>query len=156
MGNESMKMIEPGDHVRLHLSITLEDGTVVEDTFADAPVDLVVGDGTLIAGLEYALYGLCTGSREKILISAGDAYGLREEGAVYPVARNDFPENMDIKPGSIVSFSLEGQGEVPALVIAVEDEQVQVDFNHPLAGHDILLQTEILSVEASSPKACDE
>lgn len=150
MENKSMKVIAPGDHVRLHLSITLEDGTVVEDTFADAPIDLVMGDGTLIAGLEYALYGLRMGDREKILIAAGDAYGLREEGAVYPIARNDFPADMVIEPGAVVSFAIEGQGEVPALVIAVEDEQVQVDFNHPLAGHNILLQTEILLVEASS------
>ncbi|NOX10051.1 MAG: peptidylprolyl isomerase [Gammaproteobacteria bacterium] len=150
MENKPVKVIEPGDRVRLHLSITLEDGTVVEDTFADDPIDLVMGDGSLIAGLEYALYGLRAGSREKILITAKDAYGVREEGAIYPVLRNDFPDDMEIKPGSVVSFSLEGQGEVPALVIAVEDEQVQVDFNHPLAGHDILLKTEILLVEALS------
>lgn len=145
-----MSGIGMGDRVVLHLSITLEDGTVAEDTFGQEPIDMVMGDGTLIEGLEHALYGLQLASREKILISAKDAYGARVEDAIYSVARNDFPEDMDIQVGSVVAFAVEGQDEIPGLVIELAEDQVRVDFNHPLAGHDIQLETEILLIEAQA------
>jgi len=38
------------------------------------------------------------------------------------------------------------EGELPGVIKSVRDETVQVDFNHPLAGRDIVFEAEILDV----------
>jgi FKBP-type peptidyl-prolyl cis-trans isomerase SlpA len=139
--------IQPGSGVRLHLAIRLIDGTVAESTFEDEPLEFVVGDGTLVHGLEVALYGLRAGQRQTLTLSPEQAYGARDAAAVGWLPRAQFPAEMAVQPGSLVGFAGPAGEEVAALVIAVEQERVQLDFNHPLAGKPIIFESEILAVE---------
>lgn len=139
--------IQPGSRVRLHLTLRLADGTVVESTYDDAPLEFVVGDGTLVHGLEVALYGLRAGQRQSLTLHPDQAYGAHDPEAVGWLPRARFPAEMVLQPGSLVGFSGPDNEEVAALVIAVEPERVQIDFNHPLAGKPIVFESEILSVE---------
>lgn len=145
--------IQPGSRVRLHLAIRLADGTVAESTFDDEPLELVIGDGTLVQGLEVALYGMCAGQRQTLTLAPVQAYGERDAEAVGWLPRAQFPAEMKLQPGALVGFTGPGNEEVAALVIAVEGDRVQIDFNHPLAGKPIIFESEILSVEppAESP-----
>lgn len=139
--------IQPGSHVRLHLAIKLADGTVAESTYDDDPLEIVIGDGTLVHGLEVALYGMRAGQRQSLTLAPRQAYGERDPEAVGWLARDQFPADMQLHPGALVGFVGPEDEEVAALVIAVEPEQVQIDFNHPLAGKPIIFESEILSVE---------
>ena len=139
--------IQPGSRVRLHLAIRLADGTVVESTFDDEPMEFVVGDGTLVHGLEVALYGLRAGQRQSLTLHPDQAYGAHDPEAVGWLPRVQFPAEMVLQPGSLVGFAGPEDEEVAALVIAVEPDRVQIDFNHPLAGKPIIFESEILSVE---------
>lgn len=140
--------IQPGSRVRLHLAIRLADGTVAESTFDDEPLELVIGDGTLVHGLEVALYGLRAGQRQTLTLAPAQAYGERDAEAVGWLPRERFPADMALQPGALVGFVGPEGEEVAALVIAVEADRVQIDFNHPLAGKPIIFESEILSVEA--------
>ncbi|MFP5506691.1 MAG: peptidylprolyl isomerase [Gammaproteobacteria bacterium] len=139
--------IQPGSRVRLHLAIRLADGTVVESTFDDEPLELVIGDGTLVHGLEVALYGMRAGQRQSLTLHPEQAYGAHDREAVGWLPRAQFPAEMVLQPGSLVGFADPEGEEVAALVTAVEPERVQIDFNHPLAGKPIIFESEILSVE---------
>ena len=57
-----------------------------------------------------------------------------------------FAGKLDPEPGQLVAFSTADGNEAPGLVLAVEGDQVKVDFNHPLAGHNVVYTVEILSV----------
>jgi FKBP-type peptidyl-prolyl cis-trans isomerase SlpA len=139
--------IQPGSRVRLHVSIALADGTVAETTFDDEPLEFVVGDGTLISNLEVAIYGMRKGDQQRLRLWPEQAFGERDLDNVHVIAREQFPANMTLEPGVIVGFSMPDGEEVPGSVIEAGDERVKIDFNHPLAGHAIVFECEVLDVE---------
>ena len=139
--------IAPGSQVMLHLSLALSDGTVVENTFEDEPIVFVLGDGTLDEGLELALYGLNPGDTQTLTLMPGQAFGMPDPAAVNHVPITVFPETIQIETGSVVGFTSPDGEELAGTVIAVGTEDVEVDFNHPLAGKEIVFTVKVLSVE---------
>ncbi|HFD80820.1 MAG TPA: peptidylprolyl isomerase [Gammaproteobacteria bacterium] len=143
-------MIGMGSRVTLHLELRLQDGMVVESTFGDEPLSLVLGDGTLDRGLELALLGLRAGDRQTLTLMPGQAFGTRDQAAVQVVERARFPRDMSLEPGQIIGFTTDEGEELAAAVVAVDGDEVTVDFNHPLAGRQIEFEVEILSTEAGA------
>jgi FKBP-type peptidyl-prolyl cis-trans isomerase SlpA len=138
--------IGPGSRVTLHLSLTLEDGTVAESTFAEEPHCFTMGDGSLLPGLELALYGLRPGATQRLVLSPEQAYGPRDPARVRRLPRAGFDAAITPEPGVIIGFETPQGEELAGTVLAVEGDSVEVDFNHPLAGHAITLAVEILEV----------
>ena len=139
-----------GSAVTMHFSLALADGMLVESSFNDQPVSFVLGDGSLDKGLELALIGLRAGDRQKLTLMPGQAFGERDESAIQSVPISRFPEDMDLEPGQIIGFTGENGEEVAGAIVAIEDQEVTVDFNHPLAGREISFDVQILNVENPS------
>ncbi|MEJ2575327.1 MAG: FKBP-type peptidyl-prolyl cis-trans isomerase [Gammaproteobacteria bacterium] len=146
--------IVPGSRVTLHLSLTLADGTEALSTFGEEPLTLVVGDGTLQPGLELALYGMRAGDTETLRLRPDQAYGWPDPEQVHAVPRSDFPAPDQVTGGQVIGFALPTGEEVAGTVLEVGETMVQVDFNHPLAGHEIVMTTEVLAVQP--PRAAHE
>ena len=136
-----------GSGVTMHFSLRLADGMLVESSFDDEPISFELGDGTLDRGLELALLGLVAGDRQTLSLMPGQAYGMRDEAALQRVQKSMFPEGMLLEPGHIVGFSGEDGEDVAGAIIEIGDDDVQVDFNHPLAGREIEFEVHILAVE---------
>ncbi|MCU0836562.1 MAG: FKBP-type peptidyl-prolyl cis-trans isomerase [Chromatiaceae bacterium] len=139
-------VVTPGCGLRLHLEIRLPDGTAAISTFGEEPLELRLGDGTLVPALEQLLLGLTEGSETHLLADGSDLYGPREEGKVHWMARSDFPADMDPAPGQVLAFDTPGGHETAGAVLAVDGERVQVDFNHPLSGRPLAIRVQILAV----------
>jgi FKBP-type peptidyl-prolyl cis-trans isomerase SlpA len=133
----------------MHFSLRLEDGTEVEDTFGGEPLRFVVGDGTLDPGLEHRLYGLKEGERCQLVLAPGEAYGYPDPANVHTLPRSDFGETLLPVPGTVVGFETPSGRELPGLIREVDEAVVVVDFNHPLAGHRLLLDIHVLAVNAA-------
>ncbi len=147
-----MYEIQPGCRVRMHLKITLPNGTVAEDTFGDEPFEFTMNDGSLNPALELALYGLREGQAQTIELQPEQAFGLHDPQNVHPLPRHRFPVDMQLAVGQLIGFDA-GQGEeLPGVIMAIDNDTVTVDFNHPLAGKTIILQTEVLSIEPPLPQ----
>ena len=142
-------VIGPDSEVTLHFTLTLRDGTVAESSREGEPLQFRMGDGSMVVGLERALLGLRSGERQSLEIEPQDAFGFPDPANVHTMSRDDFAEDMLLEPGVIISFTTPAGDELPGTVVEVEDEQVQVDFNHPLCGHTIHFDVEILSVSAA-------
>ena len=138
--------ISPGSTVTLHLSLTLEDGTVAESTFDDEPLTLTMGDGSLAEGLELGLYGLRPGNTQRLELYPEQAFGLHDPGKVHQLPRTDFDAALVLEPGSIIGFDTPGGEELSGTIIALDDATVEVDFNHPLAGRVVIFDVEIIAV----------
>ncbi len=138
--------ILPGCPVTLHLSIALEDGTEAVSTFGEAPVELQMGDGTLQPGLELALYGLKAGDTQTLNLLPDQAYGPRDPEMIQYMPLTDFDGEFTPEIGQIIAFALPDGEEAAGMILSVENGQVEVDFNHPLAGHEITFRVEIISV----------
>lgn len=145
--------ILPGSRVSLHLSILLEDGTEALSTFGDEPVTLTMGDGTLQQGLELAIFGLSAGDRQTLNLLPEQAYGLRDPALIQHMPMTDFEADFTPHPGQIIAFALPNDEEAAGAVLCVDEGQVEVDFNHPLAGHEITFTVEILAVEPADDSA---
>jgi len=138
-----------GSRVTMHFSLKLTDGMLVESSFDDQPLSFVVGDGTLDRGLELALIGLREGDHQVLILMPGQAFGMRDEKAIQLVEKSRFPADMRLEPGQIVGFSGADGEEIAGAVLEVHDQQVKVDFNHPLAGREIIFES--LIVEVTNP-----
>ena len=154
--NTVRDQISVASRVTLHLSLMLEDGTVAESTFDDEPLTFTMGDGTLVRGLELGLYGLRPGDSQRLMLRPEQAFGLREPGRVHRLPRADFGADIDLQPGLIVGFGTPDGEELSGTVLSLDDASVEVDFNHPLAGRNIIFDVEIIDVLPSEQDAGDQ
>jgi len=141
----STPLIAPGTEVTLHFTIELEDGSVVDSTRERAPATFRVGDGNLLPGFEKALFGFGAGERQRLRILPEQGFGMPNPSNVQRLPRASF-NGMALEPGVVVSFADPSQANLPGVIRQVGDERVEVDFNHPLAGHTLYFEVEILSV----------
>jgi len=125
------------------------DGTVAENSFHEEPIQFFIGDGTMIEGLESVLYGLKVGDRKKITLAYGDTFGEVDEDNVHTLTREEFSPDFDLAPRQIIGFTTPSGEEVPGTIVEVLEDEVIVDFNHPLAGHDLIFEFEILDIKLS-------
>jgi FKBP-type peptidyl-prolyl cis-trans isomerase SlpA len=139
-----------GSRVTLHFSIKLADGMLVESSFDDQPEIFVVGDGSIDRGLEMAIIGLRPGDKQTLTLMPGQAFGERDPSAIQTLPRAQFPADMKLEPGQIIGFTDDKGEEVAGAVLVLDEQQVKVDFNHPLAGREIIFEVEILAVENPS------
>ncbi len=131
----------------MHFAIRAIDGTEMESSFGGEPETFVMGDGSLIKGFELALVSLKAGDKQTITLNPEQAYGQRDPDAVSVMPRARFPEDLPIETGVTVGFSSAEGHMVPGTILNVQGDAVEVDFNHPLAGQEVVLEVEILAVE---------
>ena len=138
--------IDIASNVTLHLSLTLEDGTVAESTFGDEPLEFTMGDGTLVHGLELALYGLMPGDVQRLELYPEQTFGLRDPANIHTMPRSKFDADIEIEEGVIIGFEADTGYELAGSVQSYDEDSVVIDFNHPLAGHTIVFDVEIIDV----------
>lgn len=139
----SARTIQSGDRVTLHYRLACLDQEIA-NTFQDAPETLRIGTGELDAGLERALSGLTEGEHRTLRLTPWDAFGERDESLVQPLPRRDFPAELELNLQ--VEFDLPNGHRWLGTVIALDDDTVTVDFNHPLAGLPVEFEVQILAI----------
>ncbi|WBA82669.1 FKBP-type peptidyl-prolyl cis-trans isomerase [Endozoicomonas sp. GU-1] len=140
-------VIEKGSKVTLHFSLKLDDGSVVDSTPAEKPASLIIGDGNLPEGFEETLYGLASGEDRVSRIPPEKAFGMPNPNNLQRIARGSFASGVELEEGLVMSFSDAANSELPGVVRNFDDEMVEVDFNHPLAGRHLTFEVQILDVE---------
>ncbi len=139
--------IQPGSRVKIHFTLQLEDGTEALSTLEGEPLECVIGDGTLREGMEMVLYGMRPGEEDRITLTPEQGWGLRDPDLVHTLPRSRFPDDMALEPGQIIAFEGEGGEELAGAVLSLDDRQVEVDFNHPLAGRNVVFWVKVLEVD---------
>ena len=138
--------VGPGTKVALKFSLSLPTGETIDQTES---ATFEVGDGSLLPGFESAIFGMKAGESALFEVEARHGFGEPNEDNVHKIKQINF-NDMDLVEGLIVSFK-DGEGnEVPGVVKEILNEIVVVDFNHPLAGKDLLFQVEIFTVDQVS------
>lgn len=130
-----------------HMNIVLEDGSTADSTKASGkPARLNVGDGTLSPAFEAQLAKLNEGDKHSFTLEAVDAFGESNPDAIHYMDRSRFPADMTLEAGVIVSFAGPGGSEIPGIVRDVAGDSITVDLNHPLAGHKITFELDVVKV----------
>lgn len=136
--------IETGMSVTLHFSLVLEDGHIIDSNFESEPATFSVGDGNLLPGFESTLMGLVNGDEREFTIPPEEAFGQHNPQNVQAVERGNFDQE-ELELGAMFSFQ-NGDGELPGVIVDVDDNEVVIDFNHPLAGKNIIFQVKIIDI----------
>jgi FKBP-type peptidyl-prolyl cis-trans isomerase SlpA len=127
----------------------LETGIEIDNTRSRAePVELVIGDGNLLEGFEKALLGLRAGDRRTVHLPPEDAFGQWNPDNVQTFDTTIFYRTDSGIPavGTMMEFEDKGGGTLAGVVRSVNDDKVEVDFNHPLAGRNVVFEVEIARV----------
>jgi FKBP-type peptidyl-prolyl cis-trans isomerase SlpA len=140
--------IGPESRVTLHFSLLLASGEEVDTTRRGKPATFTVGDGSLPAAFEQALFGLQAGADEQFTFAPDAAFGQAREENLRLLPRSQFDAAMVLEPGVVVSFASPG-GHLPGVVKSLQGDLVVVDFNHPLAGKSLVFDVSIIRVEAA-------
>jgi FKBP-type peptidyl-prolyl cis-trans isomerase SlyD len=120
--------------VTLHYRLTLDDGSLVEESTADDPLTYLHGHDSVIPGLEEELGGMAIGERKMVVVEPDDAYGEYDPDEVIEVDKTDLPPDIQPAIGMMVAVPDEEGNHDIAQVTEIETDYIKLDFNHPLAG----------------------
>lgn len=134
--------------VLVHFTLKLEDGSTAESTRANGkPALFRLGDGSLSAALEQALLGLKAGETKQFTLAPEEAFGSVSPDLIQYFSRRDFIDAGEPEVGVIMLFTGMGGSEMPGVIREVSGDSITVDFNHPLAGHRIQFDIEVLEID---------
>jgi FKBP-type peptidyl-prolyl cis-trans isomerase 2 len=129
--------VEAGDTVRFSFVGKFEDGSIFDTS--DEPISVEIGTGKLIKGLDKEIMGMSEGEEKRIRVSPEEGYGLENPNLVGVIPSEVFRKN-NIEPevGMILKTP---QGNCH--ITAVSVDEVEVNFNHPLAGKTLIFDIKI-------------
>lgn len=124
--------------------LTDEQGDLIEESQNTGPFAYIHGTNSIIPGLEAALEGKQSGETLSVSVEPGKAYGEHDDALVAVVPRDRF-ESDQVEIG--MRFQTETEhGMRVFTVTGVNDVEVMVDGNHPLAGQALTFDVNIVEV----------
>lgn len=139
--------VENGHNIKVHYRGTFTDGTEFDNSrVRDETLNFKVGDPNLIQGFNEAVIGMSEGDTRIITLTPEEAYGQPDPEAFQKASRSQFPEDFVFEPGIAVM----GQGEngtFRATIHEVAEDEIVLDFNHPLAGKDLIFEIEVMHIQ---------
>lgn len=149
--------IENGDFVRVNFTGKIKESDDVFDTtyeeiaqeaaiFDDKktykPIPIVVGGNHLLPAIEEAIVGLEAGDKKTVEVESDDAFGKRDPSLIQLIPMKEFKrQGMTPVPG----MKIQSEGST-GKILTVNGGRVRVDFNHELAGKDLVYDVEVTEV----------
>jgi peptidylprolyl isomerase len=90
--------------------------------------------------------GMAAGDKKTVTIPADQAYGMRQDGAMMQYPLSDFPDDIAPAVGLELHLSDDEGHIIPVTIVEVTDTTVTLDANHPLAGHDLTFDLELVRI----------
>ena len=140
--------VGPGTRITLKFALFLKHGDLIDST-GDKPASCVIGDESLLPGFERAMFGMRAGEKEIFEISPENGFGVPNPQNIHIIQASLF-KDVDKKEGAVISFADPHGLERPGVINRVMGDSLEVDFNHPLAGKDLVFEVEVLAVERVS------
>ena len=135
------KSVQSNSAVLVHFTLKLDDGSTAESTRNNGkPALFRLGDGSLSEGLEQHLLGLKEGDKTTFALEPDAAFGVSSPDLIQYFSRRE-------EIGAIMLFTAMDGSEMPGVIREINGDSITVDFNHPLAGHTVHFDIEVLEVE---------
>lgn len=141
-----MTQAKSGDTIKVNYTGRLDNGEVFDTTENRQPFELVLGQTRVISGFENALVGMSPGESKTVKLPPGEAYGPRREEMVVTIDRNRIATDAEVEVGQALQLKASDGTPVAARVTQVNDADVVVDANHPLAGQALTFEISLLEV----------
>ncbi len=141
-----MTVIKEGVKVNILFEAKLETGEIVLKTEEEQPLEVVVGDGNIPKSIEKILIDMKEGETKTITLEPTEAFGPKRDELIIDLPKEGFDPQVELKVGSRVSINSPEGKKFTGTVLEVKDENISVDFNHPLAGKNLIFTVTVVSI----------
>jgi len=142
-----MSKVKEGDVVLVHYTGKLSDGQVFDSSLQREPLEVKLGEGTIIPGFEKGLIDMVPKEKKTIVIDKQDAYGEKQKELFQTVQKQNLPKTITPEVDmSLVASDADGS-ERQLRIAEVNENDIVVDANHPLAGEDLTFELELLEIK---------
>ncbi len=144
-----MRRVKLGDVVSIYCVGMLENGEIFESTREGEPFFFEVGSPEVIPGLSEAVLGMAEGEEKEVLLSPDKAFGERDENLVKKIPRAAISLETEPQVGMMLNLIVDtpqGEMQFPALVTAVDEENITLDLNPPLAGKNVIFRIKLVGI----------
>jgi FKBP-type peptidyl-prolyl cis-trans isomerase SlyD len=145
--------IAPGKEVAVHYTLYAigDEKELIEETRNDDPMRFIFGQDSMLPKFEEALMGLSVGDTFTISIPCDEAYGPEMENLFIEYPKSMFIEDGEMdeeifQEGEIIPLESPDGDIIEGVVCEVRLNSIVLDFNHPLAGEDLLFEGSVVSV----------
>jgi peptidylprolyl isomerase len=144
-----MSTAKPGDIVSVVYDGFLSNNEIFESSKETGPLEFTIGTGQIMVDFEKEVIGMAKGESKTFTLPPEIAHGPHIPDLIHTLDRKSL-KDQDIQVGTVLGLSIEKDGnphQVPALVIEVKNDEVIVDFNHPLAGKSLTYKVTVQSIK---------
>jgi len=132
--------------VLLHYSLSLTDGTIIENSFDEEPLEINMLDSSLPEAMQLALIGLKENDEQTLTLTPEQCFGLRDEENIHDMPLSDFTDELAPEVGLTFNFGTPDGDDLIGTIRSIKKDSVEVDFNHPLAGLPLVFAVKILEI----------
>ena len=138
--------VKNNDTIKVHYVGMLTSGEIFDSSYGGEPLEFLVGAGHLIKGFDEGVVGMKVDEKKTLTIPANDAYGPVDETLVQKLDKSQLPPDVETEVGHTL-VATDPDGEETMLIIRdVADDYIVIDANHPLAGHDLIFEVEVVAI----------
>ena len=151
--NTVQSVVEQGSTITVHYKGTTGEGEEFDSSWTrDEPMTVVVGDNQLIPGFSDGVIGMTAGETKKFVITSDRAYGPRTDQAIVKLPAPGQPgsifpsQGVTLREGEQLPLQTADGREFIGPIVEVNDKEITVDLNHPLAGKDLTFEVKLLDI----------
>ncbi|MEW4923070.1 peptidylprolyl isomerase [Algibacter sp. 2305UL17-15] len=142
-----MSQVKENDTVKVHYTGKLSNGQVFDSSLEREPLEVTLGQGMLIPGFEKGIVDMKLNEKKTITIPVAEAYGDVQKELFYEVKKEQLPPDMAPEVGMGLASKGEDGREVQFRIAEVNEDHIIADANHPLAGHDLTFDLELVEIK---------
>lgn len=113
------------------------------------PLEFITGMGQIIKGLESEIMKMTVGDKADVMVNPADAYGEYNNEAVQVLPKEQFA-GIDLVEGMTLYGTSEEGDTVQVTVTGFNDNEVTIDYNHPMAGKTLMFTVTILDAREAT------
>lgn len=142
-----MSKVKENDTVKVHYTGKLNNGQVFDSSLQRGPLEVKLGQGSLIPGFEKELIDMSVNEKKTVTIPKEEAYGDIKKELFQSVKKEQLPESIKPEIGMTLVASTPDGSEQQVVIVDVKDDHIVLDANHPLAGQDLIFELELIDIQ---------
>ena len=138
-------VVKKGDKIKVEYTGSFESGEVFDASEKHGkPLEFEAGAGMVVPGFDAGVIGMDVGEEKTITLKPEEAYGMPNEQAIQKVPKDKFPA--EAKEGMMIGVPLPNGQQMPAKITKIDDNEVTIDMNHPMAGKTLVFKIKIVEI----------
>lgn len=148
-------VVEKGNMIKVEYTGSFEDGEVFDASERHGqPLEFKAGEGMVVPGFDAAVIGMDVDEEKTVTLQPEEAYGPRNDQAIQKVPKDKFPA--EAKEGMMIGVPLPNGQQMPAKIEKIDDKEVTIDMNHPMAGKVLVFKIKVVEIgEGECSGECD-